>query len=600
MRFFILPLLVLIALANPVFAANYAKVFDALLTSQRSAGVTLSGGKAYFYVPGTDTLKTVYSSRSKTIAANPYTLSADGTAMLYGDGLYDVKITNSAGVQKYLWEDVSLKDASGEFYSLSDYADLPTAITAIGSTPATLIIASHIVLTTAVVIPSTMELMFINGAYVTFTGSGSLTGLRESRPEWFGATGDNVSDDYISLSRAISASRNLILTKTYYSSGKLVFPCDQLGFTVSGINFRGSGIRSGASSDYGFTFEGTYSDGTGIGMGRGITIKDVTLYSTNSTTKGLYIKAVANVYFDKVRLKGFDGGSQLILSQVWDSWFYNCYFDTHAAAAAASTVIDSGTTDSSNNLRFINCTWETITYESVRFTGLTLNNYAILFSGCKFESNPTSSVINTYSGITLGLNLEGCSFYRPGSGGTTVPMIILSAARGVNISNCMWVLQPTATIPYLIGLTNTKEFNLINNNIISVGTLTSMVNTAIGGSNDLYFAKNTTLNVTVIDPFDVGVSAANLSGASISVNKLVSGASKTGTLAIGASGETQLKTHTGLVAQVADGSLALQVMDSIVFTAISSASAGNSSLFRDSADNKLKFKDSGGSVNLLY
>lgn len=120
MKRFILFLWILLACAGSqgdAFAASKAQIFDALLTSQRASGVTLSGGKAYFYVPGTETLKPIYANRNKTVvAANPYTLSSDGTAMVYGDGLYDVKITNSANVQKYLWEDVKLFDSGGLYY----------------------------------------------------------------------------------------------------------------------------------------------------------------------------------------------------------------------------------------------------------------------------------------------------------------------------------------------------------------------------------------------------------------------------------------------------------------------------------------------------
>lgn len=230
----ILFLSIFVCLANPAFAANYARIFDALLTSQRSAGVTLSGGKAYFYIPGTETLKTVYSSRTKTIAANPFTLSADGTAQLYGDGLYDVKITNSAGVQKYLWEDVSLKDASGEFYSLSDYADLSAAVTAIGSTPATILIASNTTVPADLTIPATLVLKPINGALITvnsgktltfssqpdlpkdlqvFTGAGTVVGLKEAKPEWFGSGTD-------AIQKSLNAATVTRLSeKTYYISG---------------------------------------------------------------------------------------------------------------------------------------------------------------------------------------------------------------------------------------------------------------------------------------------------------------------------------------------------------------------------------------------
>jgi len=212
--------------------AIYGQIFDALLTSQRAGGTTLSGGKAYFYSPGTTTLKTVYADRSKaTPAANPYTLSSDGTAMLYGDGLYDIKITTAGDVQKYLWEDVALQDASGEFYTLTNYADLATAITTIGSTKVTLLIPSNITID-SVTIPATMTLKPINGAIITvntgetltfaaqpdlpldrqcFSGAGSVTGLKEARPEWFATnTTPGVTDMSAAIEKAIASTTGTV------------------------------------------------------------------------------------------------------------------------------------------------------------------------------------------------------------------------------------------------------------------------------------------------------------------------------------------------------------------------------------------------------
>jgi len=99
-------LITLLALSGNAFAGSKAKLFDALLSSQRASGITLSGGKAYFYTPGTTSLKTIYSDQNKTIAANPVTLDSNGQARVYGDGLYDVHVKNSTlSVSLPLWVD---------------------------------------------------------------------------------------------------------------------------------------------------------------------------------------------------------------------------------------------------------------------------------------------------------------------------------------------------------------------------------------------------------------------------------------------------------------------------------------------------------------
>jgi hypothetical protein len=64
-------------------------------------GVSLAGGKLYFYEAGTTTLKDTYTSKSLgTAQANPVILDADGrpTNPIWLDGEYKYKVTNSVGV----------------------------------------------------------------------------------------------------------------------------------------------------------------------------------------------------------------------------------------------------------------------------------------------------------------------------------------------------------------------------------------------------------------------------------------------------------------------------------------------------------------------
>lgn len=56
----------------------------------------------------------------------------------------------------------------------------------------TIVVTSPQVVTTALVIPSDVAFRCENGGYVTFTGAGALTGLKEVRPEWFGAKADGL------------------------------------------------------------------------------------------------------------------------------------------------------------------------------------------------------------------------------------------------------------------------------------------------------------------------------------------------------------------------------------------------------------------------
>lgn len=188
-----------------------AQTFQFLLSQVRASGVVLSGGKVYFYAAGTQNLKTVWLDRGKTTeAANPYTLDANGTAQVFGDGLYDVVIKDASNVTKYEWENISVRDISGNVYDVADYASLSAAVTAIGSTPATLQYATDQTLVANLAIPANIELLPLNGAVINhgaytvsyagstarwpdakvFDGTGTVSGLTEVRVSWFGMKPD--------------------------------------------------------------------------------------------------------------------------------------------------------------------------------------------------------------------------------------------------------------------------------------------------------------------------------------------------------------------------------------------------------------------------
>lgn len=65
-------------------------------TSPNYSGKPLSGGKAYFYSPGTTSLKTVWVDAEKaTAATNPVILDTSGSAKVFADGLYDVVVMDA-------------------------------------------------------------------------------------------------------------------------------------------------------------------------------------------------------------------------------------------------------------------------------------------------------------------------------------------------------------------------------------------------------------------------------------------------------------------------------------------------------------------------
>ena len=114
------------------------------------------------------------------------------------------------------------------------FTNLSTAKVSIGSTPATLTYSTNQLVNT-LTIPKNIELKQINGAIITvasgqnlsfqrqpqlsngqaFTGTGTVTGLRESHPEWFGAVGDESTDDTVAVQAAADAGTHLKLSRKH-------------------------------------------------------------------------------------------------------------------------------------------------------------------------------------------------------------------------------------------------------------------------------------------------------------------------------------------------------------------------------------------------
>ena len=86
---------------------SYGKSIDFLFNQMRSYAGSLAAGSITFYEAGTTTLATVYLDRTLSqAAANPYMLSADGTAELFASGLFRVVIKDAAGVTIYDYDNV--------------------------------------------------------------------------------------------------------------------------------------------------------------------------------------------------------------------------------------------------------------------------------------------------------------------------------------------------------------------------------------------------------------------------------------------------------------------------------------------------------------
>ena len=130
---------------------SFAKSIDFLFNQMRNASIgSLASGWVFFYSAGTTNAKPVYLDRLMAQqAANPYQLSADGTATLFGDGVYRVvvktNLNNAPGVTVYDYDNVQIIDintiTSTDVTTIeSDATAGPLSITFTAGTPAIIFI----------------------------------------------------------------------------------------------------------------------------------------------------------------------------------------------------------------------------------------------------------------------------------------------------------------------------------------------------------------------------------------------------------------------------------------------------------------------------
>jgi hypothetical protein len=257
---------------EPAQAAQSAQSIQFLLSQVRNTSGPLAGGKVYAYAAGTSTAKTIWLNRSKsTVAANPYTLDANGTAALFGDGIYRIVIKTAAGVTVYDRDNLSFRDASGYVYNVSEFtpATLAGAVASLGSTPATLEYSTDQTLTANLSIPATLELAPLNGAKIIhgaytiggpgmantgrwhrgqmFSGTGAVTGFTgDVIPQWFGAKGDGSTTDTPAIVKSMAAGGHLVFPPaTYIHDGTFLTARSNMSITGYGATLK---LKAGSYS----------------------------------------------------------------------------------------------------------------------------------------------------------------------------------------------------------------------------------------------------------------------------------------------------------------------------------------------------------------
>jgi hypothetical protein len=237
-------------ISSLAFGATTAVQIEFLLSQVRSATGSLAGGHVHFYSAGTTTNKAVYLDINKaSTAANPYTLDANGTALLYGDGTYRVVIQTAAGVTVYDRDNLKFEDLATDFIN-AEYVYTLKLKGLTGNDNGNITGYDNITATTRVRAPSIGSASYIDNGYFNYLFSNeTLDNVVNVKAPKYGAKCDNVTDDTTALAAALIAARGktlLIPNGICTTTAELLYDAETYG-PISILGFGGNGyIQQGS------------------------------------------------------------------------------------------------------------------------------------------------------------------------------------------------------------------------------------------------------------------------------------------------------------------------------------------------------------------
>lgn len=232
----------------------------------------LVGGSVYHYIPGTTTFKATWQDPGATILnTNPIILDGIGSAAIWGNGAYRQVVFDSLGNQ--VWDQVTSIPAISTGVLVTQFATIQLADAAANAANAPLVFPQGIAVLSANY-TFLSSLQFLQGGamsvsagftatitkpidaspdYQIFTGAGSVVGIRQVYPEWWGARvgGIDCLAAFNSAYACVAASapsvggRQKITFQggVYVLSGPWVTP---VGASIS-LHFEGAGVSLGGT-----------------------------------------------------------------------------------------------------------------------------------------------------------------------------------------------------------------------------------------------------------------------------------------------------------------------------------------------------------------
>lgn len=437
-------------------------------------GVPLVGGKLYSYAAGTTTpLATYASSTEATFNTNPIILNSRGEAEVWlGSRAYKFKLTTAVDVD--VWTVDNIKTTGNPFVSVTDYGTNQAAIVAAFAAatevyfpPGIYAITSDLTIPAGKVIAMNAGAAFVVSPGVTLTiyaqfngnpdshhfqGAGSVIGIGEVYPEWFGALGDSTTDDAAAFNKTIpcvkaslpAASNGVVRmqAKSYLlnsswvveqtasagvdliGTGTLLGDTRLLGgvsFTGALVNIQGNTNPIGSIVD--FKLSGFALISQNVGQGQGLVFNTV----ANNRINGLQQSIVENIHIGNFSQGLYIRNSRLIKFSrvsVWNTGIDGTLF---ANANVCLIIIDGavGEFDFVGDLSFDNCQF----VQNKQFWSKVMQINA---QSANSAIEPVGKTVQTVSGIRF----TECIFYRGGNFSVQLTASNYSRLNDIWFTNC--------------------------------------------------------------------------------------------------------------------------------------------------------------------
>jgi len=460
-------------------------------TTKDQSGRILPSATISVYLAGTTTPASVYISVTSTTAVNSVTSSStDATYAFYTDSFdYDHDQTFKIIITKPSYTSVT-------------YDNLPHGEVVLG----TYIISTAKTVTTYVKVPKGVVYAKSGSGSLTFNGpfeaglyqvfsdfsAGDVTGLKESRPEWWAVnTIPGTTDLTTALQSAVTGGKEIILSNSYKHTTTISVPDDRV---IKGLS-PSVAIHSWGCNGLTIT-ESTIAQGVEIagfkmlsfsaaGAARPYTHKGIVAIGGPYLTNPLFYRInIHNIYFD-----GWDEASRF--SDVWDSqinkneFAYNHVGIMLAELTARTNINDNMFTVFGGTATTTACIkTERISYapEGIRISGNHLYGSAYgvwitsLGTGYTITDNEAASTINAiYSAHNTALIIANNYYLASYGSGGTIHLVDRATPDdyAIVISN-NFIINLSTGVGLCIG-TRTQGTTVVGNSIRggSVGTAIS-------------------------------------------------------------------------------------------------------------------------------